>query len=454
MDIPKDEWPFTRHALQWICFHQNLYQDRHAMSLQILLTATELSTCREVYQEIDLEYNAERLRNMLGCLVNVDEDNLVFLAHYTVKEYLESQRTSRSATSYLWTGQESMMKECMRTILQEAQAVDWPEGKAILLQGDDTCDTPDAFLQDFVVYCVVSGSMLLVTRQNVLASDELLLQLAVDFVNPSLRHYHQVEWISGVFQTSCAFFSEQNRDAQGHWHLPLWNVQPDCIETAILLHFMLLSGYSDLPMLAHAFSKGKEVGEILQSHISISMRISDYGSWIGDGGTYEFDGSLLEVMAQLSSQCGDSFVWLLDQCDTAFDTSLLQATVGFHTHFHDDRRKDRCALQRILSGQADPNAAGYLVTPLQIAVATSDAESVTELLDAGADSNATGDQNGIAFKTNSVLETFNDLHGLSPLHICRVEKVWVGYRNRIDDDRPVIEALLLQHGARAFSSVM
>jgi len=89
------------------------------------LVATEPSTYREVHQESDFKYHAERLCNMLlGCLINLDEENLVFLAHCIVQKYLESLRISEDATSYVRTGQEAMIKGCMRTVLQEAQAID------------------------------------------------------------------------------------------------------------------------------------------------------------------------------------------------------------------------------------------------------------------------------------------------------------------------------------------
>ncbi|KAH7085265.1 hypothetical protein BKA63DRAFT_499280 [Paraphoma chrysanthemicola] len=445
MDVPKDEWPFTRHALQWICFHQDLYQDRHAMSLRILLAATESSTCRDDHQEIDLEYNAERLRNMLGCLVNVDEGDLVFLAHYTVKEYLESPRTSQSITSYFWTGQNSMMKECMQTSLREGQTVNRQEDEKGFLEND----APVAFPKDFGDYSVLSGLMLLLTRQNVLASDEVLLQLAAVFVNPSFRHYPAVKQICEIYEEGCYFFSEQIYNNQDNVQLPLWKVQPECIETGILLNFMLLSTDSSLPILADAFSKGKDLSKILNSLVSFSLEWYEDKSWI-ECGTYEFDGRLLEVMAQLSVQFSGSFEWLLNQCNTAFDSSLLPGPI-LSSHFHNDIRKDSCALQRILIGQADPNAAEYLVTPLQIAVAIFNMQSVTDLLEAGADPNTTGTRNGIAFKANSLLGRFNKLHGLSPLHICRTDQVSMGTYGPIVE-RPVIEALLLQHGAREYEA--
>ena len=136
---------------------------------------------------------------------------------------------------------------------------------------------------------------------------------------------------------------------------------------------------------------------------------------------------------------------------------LLPAAAGSHVDFHIEGQSDQCVLKKILDGQADPNATGHLVTPLQITVATCDIEGVAELLEAGADANATGDQNGVSFKANSILEWSNELHGLSPLHICRkfVKDIehhkWI-YRNR-ESNSPAIEALLLQHGARDFFSL-
>lgn len=74
MEIPRFEWPFARHALQWICFHQDIYKDHHPLSMPVILDATEKITCREVPQEFNFEYDAERLRSMLGCLINVDAE--------------------------------------------------------------------------------------------------------------------------------------------------------------------------------------------------------------------------------------------------------------------------------------------------------------------------------------------------------------------------------------------
>ncbi|KIM97106.1 hypothetical protein OIDMADRAFT_32139 [Oidiodendron maius Zn] len=91
---------------------------------------------------------------------------------------------------------------------------------------------------------------------------------------------------------------------------------------------------------------------------------------------------------------------------------------------------------------ADPNAPGYRVKPLQIAVAFQDYHTVDLLLAAGAVSNDVGDASFF----------FNILCGYSPLQIIRHVEDFVDWD--YDDtmleerERLGVENLLLEHGAR------
>jgi hypothetical protein len=52
-----------------------------------------------------------------------------------------------------------------------------------------------------------------------------------------------------------------------------------------------------------------------------------------------FNGSLLEVIAQLSRMRPNSFfICLLDQCDAAMNMRLLLAAVSLHDTFHDGHK--------------------------------------------------------------------------------------------------------------------
>lgn len=463
LDISRDEWPFVHHALQWICFHQDLYQDHHPMSIKILLTATETSTCRENLQENDLDYGSERLRNMLGCLVNVDENDRVFLAHYTVKEYLESQRISKSATSYFRVGKEEMIKEYLPIVLQKAQYLDWSDDKDELLNRYNL-DTPVPFLEDFAVYCAATSSMSLFMWHEAIASEKSLFSLAVDFVNPALDKFVDIDLVCWSFQNNCCFFSDQFTYPNTEYFMLSWIERPKNNDAQILLHLLLTPGKPSNPVLAKTFLQGKDVVGLAQCRMAFQMDVLDELPRHG-GGNLLFEGSLLQIMAQLSDTYPESFQLLLNHFHAEMNSELLVCFTSCHYYHHPDASydggcKDSCIISRILDGQADPNATGYYVTPLQIAVANWDVEGVRALLAAGAEPNASGDRNGIPFKTKSFLERFNDLHGWSPLFICRnrepPDELGFSIRER-DEIRnsiiPQIDALLLEHNARESSSL-
>jgi hypothetical protein len=463
-DIAPEEWPFARHALQWICFHQDIYEDNHALSMKTLLAGTEISACSETHQETIFEYDSERLRFTLGSLVNVDEENMVFLAHYTVREYLESPRISDSAMRCFQIGQKTTTSLLMRIIFQEAREVQCPEDveKLICDTRNNPWDTPDAFLQGFTVYCVISSMMLMLTMSDAIASDNVLLSLVADFMNPSLDHYYDASRICHCFEETTGFFEDQSLNPSSKacsiMAFPTISTGSDSGEHEIFLHLLLLSSDQDFPVLAEAFSRGKDIAVLAQGHVKFSLDILvDPHPYIGSG-IYDFSGSLLEVMAQLSSTFPDTFTWLLDQSNTTMDTSFLLSVTHSHLALHNsDYNPDRCGIQKILDRGADPNGTQYSITPLQIAAATRDVEGVRKLLKVGADANATGNRNGLCFEAKSVLGWCNELQSLSPLYICRnfrapSDRIGKDTERNMKLRRPLVEALLLQYGAEEYLS--
>jgi hypothetical protein len=460
MDIAPEEWLFARHALQWICFHQDIYEDVHALSMHILLSATELSTCNESQQEGVFEYDAERLRYTLGSLVTVDDRNLVFLAHYTVREYLESPRISDSMVRCFQIGQKTTTSMLMQLIVRNARDVEWKEERNDLMDDYDDGETLDAFLQDFAVFCVISSMMIILTMPDTIASNKELLSLVSDFMNPALDHYLDASCVCRCFENKPNFFMDYH--TTGSMEFPTISTDSSSVDHIILLHLLLLNRYTEIPVLAEAFSRGKDVTVLAQGHVKFSMDIPMQESSYIDDKTYEFDGSLLEVMAQLSCYLEDSFTWLLDRCNTAMDISVLLPTINYHhIHSHDTSNgPHRCELQKLLDRGADPNATQYSITPLQIAAATRDVEGVRELLRAGANANATGNPSGVRFKADSILSWCNDLYNLSPLYICRDFKSSASppddpeeeeeMEKRLELGSPLVDALLLQYGAEEY----
>jgi hypothetical protein len=194
---------------------------------------------------------------------------------------------------------------------------------------------------------------------------------------------------------------------------------------------------------------------LAQGPIKFGLSLSYKRDFYIQDGEYDFDGSLLEVMAQLSGMFDYPLAWLLDQINTATDISLLLAVINTHHTCSHDRSNawDTCVLQKILDRGADSNATQYSITPLQIAAATRDVEGVRELMVAGADANATGNRNGICFKDDFILSWCNELQNLSPLYICRNFESSAGpcdkredreeMEKRIELGSLIVEALLL-----------
>lgn len=112
-----------------------------------------------------------------------------------------------------------------------------------------------------------------------------------------------------------------------------------------------------------------------------------------------------------------------------------------------------CSLIRLLQLGAQPDAPWYSVKPLQIAVASWDVKGVRTLLQAGADPNDCGHENGIAWEDSDLLWRFSGLYGCSPLFICRefecdvILDAWYGRRQ---GDHNKIEELLVAYKARSF----
>lgn len=139
------------------------------------------------------------------------------------------------------------MRVCMRIIFEGAQAIKRVPEDLIASSYDET---PRSFLDDTSVYYVVSSSMLSMTRQDIIASDKLLLSLAAQFVNPTSKHFDVLVQIVEIYQRSYGCYPIQNLIGDGiDWYLPVWEAPPDSIETAILLPFLLHTFPSDLPHL-------------------------------------------------------------------------------------------------------------------------------------------------------------------------------------------------------------
>ncbi|KAH8888440.1 hypothetical protein GQ53DRAFT_871372 [Thozetella sp. PMI_491] len=100
--ISLEERDLVKHAIHWICFHDSLWDDELPLITRVLLDSYRPDDGKGVeLHSGDLMYDLETLKELCGCLITVIDDREVRIAHYTVREFLESQRPTIPSAIWL-----------------------------------------------------------------------------------------------------------------------------------------------------------------------------------------------------------------------------------------------------------------------------------------------------------------------------------------------------------------
>ena len=457
--VPEEERLFVEHALRWIAHHNELYDGR-GIPLEMLIRATEASTLSLTGKPNERFYDEDALREVCGCLIDISsEDSFgstedhhctyisVSFAHYSVREYLDATRTSNAVFGYDTIGGGDL-KDCfLEIILSEAQHIE--SNETILRNFSDFDQTVGS---KFSIYCLVSALLSLHKFPSQICRHSTLNALAVDLWDPSRPHFSAME--TAAYYTKFVTESSEYRYFCSRVIGDVGWRQNTNTELQHLYNLLVLTeACGELLPLVKTFLQGKDLKSLLQAQMCFYMDL-----WTmfpgGDSATYAVKGSLIEVFAQSAIRSVAPFKLLVEVGAGSFDPSIaLLLYIGGHVH---SDCEGFCPLQRLLELGADPNLRGYRTTPLQIATFAADYEGVEMLLKAGAMPNDTGSADGVFWGEDSVTQDLNRLHGASPLHICRDSAVIlrprIGRPEKDASQKKRIEALLLYHGAEAFST--
>ena len=466
--IPKEERLFVHHLLRWIAHHNELWNE-DAMPCEILIQAATASTVVLTGEKNEYFYDQDTLREICGCLIEISPMvflpvttgpqytyNSVKFAHYTVFEYLESGRSSRSASADHGAVEEISKEYLLEITLSEAQSVKSEE----LLSTEpwpDCYQIVEAVVSSFTNYCMMSGILSLYEWPDNICRHSVLSRLAVGFLDPSKPHFEITVMIASELGYKQALFA--GCDLKGIWDWSIeWN--PEVTTDAKHIYFLLLLGEASErnTTLIKNFLQEKDHKSLLQSRLRFRKSTLFEVSYRQDGDTsILFDGSILEVLTQEHFKYEHIIPFLMEICAGLFDPSvvLMQLNTGFRPEIDDHRN---FVIQRLLELGADPNLTDYIVMPLQIATYRLNFEEARILLENGARPNSTGCSDGVAWEKDTTMSYLNHLHGASPLRILR-KYTYISSETKkcynpeeILRLRKKIEELLLQYGAEEISA--
>lgn len=460
--IPHEDWQFVSHAFQWLWFYGELGPPGNGTPSVLLLDAIEYSTSRTGNHNHHVLYNSERLRELCGCLISSLEDSISF-AHYTVKEYLDSNRIRQGPLFVFSTERAKVLSTCLDVLLFEAQTFALQELKALGADDSLLFDEQDLWRNLSFHSFFHAINSLRIWGEEISKSDDFYGRVK-RLLHPSTQYLRCLgklgfegdeEWFKIFLAT--VFTGETIP-----WTID-WDEHLTDSDASLFLSLLVIINRMESPLLSR-FIREADLKALFSNRIVLKQKGDSYTydkikRSVVFGRTYEFDGPLIEVMVQIVDQDSKAFRSLLVNHIGLYNPSTtLIYFIGHHSPFagslstYDDTIF--CPIRHLLEAGAQPNLPGYPLSPLQIAVAARRLDGVRLLLRFGADPNYIGDPLSSAWPASSLMAGFERFHGMSPLRICR-SGYCVSLVNDLEGDgielrTKTIQQLLLAYGGRDF----
>lgn len=443
--ISDQEKEFVRHTLHWVCFHDFLWKGWVPLPANLLIDAyIALDKAKNRLSSDEYLYDLETLKDSCGCLVSFtlnkeDQSILANIAHYTVREFLESDRSSfTSCFSIKRKDSYGLILDFVLEYAITSEPIDIPEDWA---NGSPLDLGSSSSLQE---YC-------LATSVRSLPDFEELIEprLVFRFLDPLSAHFEALHIALCMLEGDGSIgILSPTYHCTGLWNVD-WHESTKLSKTTILANLRLMKCFS----LARDFIQDLDIESVLQEALfgSVDTSVGFTASVLG-----EFECNLVELLVEIREFDEDTLDFFhREACGLASYTNLLP--IYMPGHASETVCEGSCVLPQLLKLGANPDPKGFQVTPLQIAVFSRDLAGVRTLLEAGADSNNTGDEQGIKWHAEtSILGPYSGLHGLAPLYILRYLKPHPYFEDamtieEIGEATTDIEHLLLEYNASTLS---
>jgi len=394
LEIPQEDWYTARTALQWISAHSDLVLPggigASCLSSAILsVDDTHGSVPKESCHEHDF------LKTILGCLIEVsdtqtDELNIisnttcphnVTLAHYTIQEFLFSDRVKQTKSSYFAMSRDT----CARMVLENVLQTDY-------------------FSKGSHSYAPLGRYYFTIGR-----------------VLPYSSHWESMLACDVKFWKQYYVFFDKHRDHwnDGHAHYgrcpdESWQIfvpghyRTNNLSTAKAQYLIALVHMGCISMIEKLLDE-LDLELTLSAPVPVMLRPVEV-----EGRPASREQGLATILDTFGAH-SDSLcrLFLLEKLKAKMDLSRLHLRY-LAAHYHENACRESCFLVHLLEIGADVNPSSCLLHPLQIAVRNWDLSAVETLLEYGADPDGIGQLDG--YIPPHLTKTWSQA---SPLHILR-----------------------------------
>lgn len=425
--IPDDERLIVLSALKWIFFHEDVHTGD--ISITVLIGAIDRTISIATSTENHIFLDQDRLRDICGCLITITPESSRYtqtfstssFAHYTVWEFITSERISQSrAAQFSIKAQKTRIELTnitLRTVLDLTIDCSGQDCCGQDCCGQDCCEAcsysrsfdfcPDCsshasagFDEYFAVFCALSSICSLRRDSYLISNDPELTYDAFELMDSSKAHFTVLQKI--LSRSSQIHQSESSlaRLRQMEW-------QPS-ERTNVTQQLAMLLVIDETRSLAQKLIAQNDQEHIFRDELDVKFLWGE--QW------FAFRGSIIDLFAQLGSGFFDQFKAVLQLQEHVIDPpkTLLSFICGAGYNLAPG------PLEFVLTKlkmATDIDCAEFSVTPLQIVTDNCNYEAVRTLLDAGADPNYAGNQDGIRWEADTFLGRLNHLCGHTPIEI-------------------------------------
>ncbi|KAF2794499.1 hypothetical protein K505DRAFT_26200 [Melanomma pulvis-pyrius CBS 109.77] len=430
LDIPRDEWDYVRTALLWICAHDSLDFEMGIPANCLVSAVFSRKTTDHLAEQH--AYDSAYLQEICGCLIRSSNFDFAYengpisegdgsfetinLAHYTVKEFIYSERIANTTINYFFSSEENTTREFLGAVLRLCATINLEA-------------RPSDFFENLHEYCrAIAQIAPLYWEDTLIKNDDFLGLLFRYFDSPRYDRASETWESSGV--------------AEGVRPSFVWDSISYPLATRQSLVLLSLLDIGAVKIYSR-FVENLDFESIICAPLEVRMISRD---------DYFRRKTILEVLYKLFRLVDANFGLysnLLNLCKSRLDSRTRFTTyLATHDHFVCGKLLNNgieCPIEELLQDGVNPDTPGLSVTPLQIAVSRWDYYGTKLLLQHHANPNRTGDPNGKHIPNLDPI-----LGRKSPLHITRKEEPQFDGTEDFYIRGRKVERILLEHGAKDF----